>query len=196
MQRIKMWSENWLLKWEWNTMCTIFQWQKRIICRFHCEKMFQQSYEDIINGKTIDWRSLANFLSIFCCSAIFFFSSSWNSSSWVFQTIKKKLRNIMYAVHICAHKNTTISVSFVVYENHVLRVNISLCTCKYFLLLKYLFSCYFFCSALCVGAATLLLHFHILFETLCCFHFIHSTQNMLNKMLKYCVAPFIFRVLR
>lgn len=39
------------------------------------------------------------------------------------------------------------------------------------------------------------LHFHILFETLCCFHFIHSTQNMLNKMLKYCVAPFIFRVL-
>lgn len=26
MQKIKMWSENWLLKCEWNTMCTIFQW--------------------------------------------------------------------------------------------------------------------------------------------------------------------------
>lgn len=90
----------------------------------------------------------------------------------------------MYAVHICAHKNTTISVSFVVNENHVLRVNIS--TCKYFLLLKYLFS--WFLSVLCMGWCCLFYYIRILFAIPC--------WNISVLQLHHFIFPFVFVMFR
>lgn len=117
MERITI-SEPWLLKCEW-TMCTISDEEIILIFR-HFLFSYQQFCNHLMTPLTMVKRLIGVlqpiFLSILYCSVF----TARQYSSQVFKRYSiASLREIKYAVHIFIYKNTTTSVSSIVYKSHV-----------------------------------------------------------------------------